>query len=128
MESAAGTQPEAHIDVEADRRGSRSADLILTIVGLLVLVPAVLWLAWMGAWVGSVTGQCQFNVCNDGAIAAGRGMAGLGPVVVWVVALVASIVLLALRRRASWIPPIAFLVAIGVLYAGAELAEWGAGL
>ncbi|MBT2517691.1 hypothetical protein J7E29_09625 [Streptomyces sp. ISL-90] len=104
------------------------ADLGLTIAGLLLLAPAVLWFAWMGAWVGSVTGRCQFNVCNDGAITAGIGVAAFGPVVVWVVALVTSIVLLARRRTAWWVPPIALFVAIGVLYAGAELAEWGAGL
>ena len=128
MESAAGTQPEAHIDVEADRRASLRADLVLTIVGLLLLVPAVLWLAWMGAWVGSVSGQCQFTACNDGAIRAGTAMAALGPVVVWIVALVASIVVVVRRRRASWIPPIAFLVAIGVQNVGAWLAHWGAGI
>lgn len=128
MESAAGTQPEAHIEVEADRRASLRADLALTIVGLLLLVPAVLWLAWMGAWVGSVSGHCQLTACNDGAIRAGTAMSALGPVVVWVVALVASIVVVVRRRRASWIPPIAFLVAIGVQNVGAWLAHWGAGI
>jgi hypothetical protein len=122
------THPETPVDAEADRRAVLTADLILSIVGLLLLVPGVLWLAWMGAWVGSVTGQCQFHACDDGAITLGRGMAGLGPVVVWGVALVASIVVLVLRRRASWIPPVAFLVAIAVLHAGAWIAEWGAGL
>jgi hypothetical protein len=128
MDSAAGTQSETRIDVEPDRRAARTADLVATIVGLLLLVAGVLWLAWMGFWVGAVTGQCQYRVCNDDAIAAGMMMAALGPVVVWVVALVVSIVLLILRRTAWWIPPVAFLVAIAVLNIGAALAHWGAGL
>ena len=128
MEPAADTHPEARTDVEADRRASRSADLILTIVGLLVLAPVVLWFAWMGAWTGAVTGQCGVNVCNDGVIKFGVGTASLGPVIVWALALILSIVLLVRRRRASWVAPIAFLVAIGVLNLGAWLTQWGAGL
>lgn len=127
MESASGTQPQAHIDVESDRRGSRTADLILTIVGLLVLVPAVLWMAWTAMWLGAVVSKCGGYPCNDIEVA-GMAVAAFGPPVVWVIALVASIVLLALRRRASWVAPIAFLVAIGVNHAGAWLAQSGADL
>jgi hypothetical protein len=127
MKSAEGMEPETKLDVEAGRRASRMADLVLTIVGLLLLAPAVLGLAWMGMWVGTVTTRCGGYVCND-VVAAGIFTASFGAPIVWVVALVASIVLLVLRRRASWIPPIAFLVAIGVQFASAWLADWGAGL
>ena len=125
MESAAGTQPEAHVDVEVKQRGSRSADLVLTIVGLLLLIPAVLWMAWTPMWLGAVVSKCGGYPCNDIEVA-GMAVAAFGPPVVWVIALVASIVLIALRRRASWVAPIAFLLAIGVNYAGAWLAQSGA--
>ena len=120
--------PDTDVDLDADRRASRTMDLTLTIVGLLLLVPGVLWLAWMGAWTGAVTGQCEFRGCDDGAIKMGIGVASLGPVVVCVVTLVASIVLLARRSLACWAPPFAFLVAYGVLHLGAWLAHRGAGL
>ncbi|MEV1129269.1 hypothetical protein [Agromyces sp. NPDC049794] len=127
MDSAEGVRMETNADVEADRRASRRMDLVLTMVGLLLLAPAVLGLAMMGGWVGTVTVRCGGYVCND-VVAAGIFMAGPGGPIVWVVALVASIVVLARRRRASWIPPVAFLMAVGLLLAGAWLADWGAGL
>ena len=119
--------PETHIEVDADRRAVLRADLILTIIGLVLLLPFVAWLWWLGAWLGAVVSKCDGHPCNDAA-AVGMTTAALGPSIVWIVALVASIVLLALRRRASWIPPIAFLVAIGVHHAGAWFAQSGADL
>lgn len=98
---------------------------MLTVVGLLLLVPAVLWMAWTAMWLGAVVSKCDGLPCNDTQVA-GMAIAAFGPPVVWVVALVASIVLLALRRRASWVAPIALLVAIGVNYGGAWLAQSGA--
>ena len=116
-------------EVEADRKASRRADLMLMILGLVLLVPAVLWFAWMSAWLGAVTGQCGgANVCNDDAISAGRVIAGLGPLVVWVLTAAVSIVRFVRGRTAWWIPPIGFLVAWGVLWTGAEIAHWGANL
>jgi hypothetical protein len=102
------------------------ADLGLTIVGLLLLVPAVLWLAWASMWLGAVVSRCDGLPCN-GAVEAGMVTAAFGPPAVWVLALVASIVVIARRRRAWWIPPVALFVAIGVHHAGAWFAQWAAG-
>lgn len=126
MEPAADTHPETHSNVEAaDRRAMLIADLILTILGLVLLLPYVLWLWWLGAWLGASVSRCDGHPCNDIA-AAGMATAALGPSIVWIIAVVASIVLLVLRRRASWIPPVAFLAATGVHLAGVWLANEGA--
>ena len=65
------------------------------------------------------------HVCDDGIIASGVVIAQVGVLVVGVGALIASIVRLAARRPAWWVPPVAFLVAIGVLFGGAALAQLG---
>ena len=52
------------VDLEADRRAMLRADLILTIVGLVLLLPAVLWLAWTAMWLGAVVSKCDGYPCN----------------------------------------------------------------
>ncbi|HVL62131.1 MAG TPA: hypothetical protein VM430_12115 [Microbacterium sp.] len=125
MEPRASTHSEAHVDAEPDRRGTRTADLVATIIGLLLLVPWVLWLAWQGAWIGALTGLCQSSACRNDAIETGMAFAVYGPVAVWVLALVASIVRLALRRTAWWIPLVGFLLAIVVQRFGGWIAAGG---
>ena len=102
-------------------------DLAGTIVGLVVLAVAVGWLSWMALWVGSVTGRCegQVHVCDDGVIAAGVGIAMVGPLLIGVAALIVSVVRLAAQRPAWWVPPVAFLVAIAVVFGGAGIAHLG---
>ncbi len=81
----------------------------------------------MAIFVHGVSGRCGGGVyvCDDGVIAAGVVIAQVGVLVVGVGALIASIVRLAARRPAWWVPPVAFLVAIGVLFGGAALAQLG---
>ena len=127
MQPADATQPDTSIDVEADRRRARTADLFATIVGMLLLAAAALYLGYWGLWVSSVTWRCGGNyICNEGLVSTGLFMASAGPVVVWVVALIGVIVLLALSRRAWWVAPVALLLAIAAQNIGSWLARYGA--
>ncbi len=127
MESGGGPHPVTRAESEASVRSVDRVDLAGTIVGLIILAVAVGWLSWMGLWVGAVTGRCDGGVyvCDDGVIAAGVVIAMVGPLLVGLAALIVSVVRLAVRRPAWWIPPLAFLVAIGVLFGGAALAHLG---
>jgi len=127
MDPAPGTQPDTSIDLEDDRRRARTADIFATVVGMLLLTAAALYLGYWGLWVSSVTWRCGGNyICNEGLVSAGLNMAAFGPVVVWVVALIGVIVLLALRRRAWWVAPAALLVAFAAQNIGSWLARYGA--
>nr|WP_240665820.1 DUF6264 family protein [Agromyces sp. LHK192] len=127
MNPDAGAPPALMRDLEADRRRERRWNIATTTVALVLLIPAVLGLAWMGLWVQAVTGQCStFNVCNDGLIIAGTAVAMLAPIVLWFAAVVVSIVLIVRERWAWWVAPVALVVAYAVQWLGSGIAQWGA--
>ena len=119
----AGARSGAHGDAEARRRAARAADRSATIIGLLLLAPVVLWFAWQGAWIGAKVGLCHSSACRTSAIDTGMAVAVYGPLIAWVLAHAASILRLALRRTAWWIPPVALVVAIVAQQVGGSIAD-----
>ncbi|WP_169053939.1 hypothetical protein [Agromyces sp. H66] len=81
----------------------------MTIIGLLLLTPALGVLASYAVVVFFVGDRCNppATECNREIILAGHYIARYGTIAVGIAALVTSIALLGLRRRAAWVPPVA---------------------
>ncbi|MGR2753506.1 hypothetical protein [Agromyces arachidis] len=106
-----------------------AADRGLTVVGLVMLAPALAALAWYAVVVFFVGDRCNPPVteCDYGVILAGHHIARFGTIVVGILALVASIALIRSGRRAAWIPPVALVLALAVFQAGNAFAALGVG-
>ena len=102
-------------------------DSVMTIVGLLLLVPGVAGLAFYSVAVFFVSDSCGMPVteCNRELILAGHHIAKYGTIGIGLVALVASVLLMRSRRRAAWVPPVAAVLALGVFIGGGEFAKLG---
>ncbi|TYL53639.1 hypothetical protein [Agromyces mariniharenae] len=112
----------------AARKPINREDRGLTIVGLVLLAPALGALAWYAVVVLFVGDRCNPPVteCNREIILAGHYIARFGTIAVGIVALVTSIALLRARRRAAWVPPLALGLALCVFMGGGEFAKLGA--
>lgn len=115
------------VDSVADNTSRHPSGVIATIVGLLVLAFVVWGLAAASVLVGMVSDPCWSRAyeCNYERLWAGQDIAMYGPIVVGVIAIIASIVNLRARRSAWWIPPLALVLALGVSIGGFEFARSG---
>ncbi|WP_353813971.1 hypothetical protein [Agromyces sp. SYSU T00266] len=104
-----------------------AADRGLTVVGLVMLAPALAALAWFAVVAFFVGDRCNPPVteCDYGVILAGHRIARFGTIAVGVLALVASIAFIRSGRRAAWIPPVALVLALAVFAAGNGFAALG---
>lgn len=93
-------------------------DVVLTIFFLLTGVGLAVLLAIFGALLAFASDSCTDLTCNYGQISAGILVAVIAPIVLTLAALILSIVLLAKRRRAFWVP-----LAGSIL----SVLGWGAG-
>ncbi|MFC0682679.1 DUF6264 family protein [Lysobacter korlensis] len=110
----------------APLRPRRTWDLVLSIV-LLVLVAALgLLLFALAPFLVMASDSCGAStVCDSGQIGSGFLVAWVGPPVVILLGIVATIVLLVLRRLAFWVPLAAALAGIGVFVVGAAIVIGG---
>jgi uncharacterized BrkB/YihY/UPF0761 family membrane protein len=87
-------------------------DVILTIA-LIVVGSGITWvLVIFGALLGFAGDGCQDITCSFSQIGIGIIVAIFAPIVLFLIAIVLSIVRLVQRRRAFWVPLVGIVVAI----------------
>jgi hypothetical protein len=101
-------------------------DLVLTIVLLVVMVGLALLASFLSFFLAFASDSCGASVtCDTDRIAAGMLVAMIGPLAVAVLALIAAVVVLVLRRMAFWIPIVGIALVVGVFVGGAALTASG---
>ena len=108
------------------RRPRRTWDLVLSIVLLVLSLGLGLVLFTIAPFLVMASDSCGAStVCDSGQIGAGFLVAWIGPAVVILLGIVATIVLLVVRRLAFWVPLAASLLAVGVFVLGAAIVVGG---
>ena len=101
-------------------RTRRTWDTVLTIVLLVVdLVTAVI-LSYLAIFLVFASDSCGVG-CNSDLLSFGVLLGFIAPYVAFAIALVVSIVLLVTKRRAFWVPIVAFVLEIGLLVGASAL-------
>lgn len=101
-------------------------DLVLTIVLLVLMVGAALLASFLSFFLAFASDPCGASVtCDTDRIAGGMLVAMIGPLAVGLLALVAAVVVLVLKRIAFWIPIVGLVLVIGVFVAGAAITFSG---
>lgn len=94
-------------------------DLVLTIVLLVLMIGVALVASFFSFFLAFASDSCGASaVCDSDRIATGMLVAMIGPLLVGLIALVAAVIVLVLKRIAFWIP-IAGIVLIGAVFVGA---------
>ena len=107
-------------------RTRRTWDVVLTVVLLVVLVGETALVPVGGLLLTMASDPCGAAVrCDEGRIGAGVLVAVLGPVAAGTAGLVGSVVLLARRRLAFWVPITAGVLVPALWVLGAVLAVSG---
>ncbi len=97
-------------------------DLVLTIVLLVVLAGAGFVLFFAAVFLALASDSCgASSVCDTDQIATGMLVAMSGVVVFAVIAIVAAIIMLVLRRIAFWIPLAGIVLMIASVAVGAAI-------
>jgi len=101
-------------------------DLVLTIVLLAVMVGAALLASFLSFFLAFAGDSCGASVaCDTDRIAAGMLVAMIGPLAVALLALIAAVVVLVLKRIAFWIPILGIVLVVGVFVGGVALTASG---
>jgi hypothetical protein len=101
-------------------------DLVTTIVLLVVAVVVAAVLTFAAFFLVFASDPCGGStVCDTDRMGAGFLIALLGPGVVTLVAIVAAVILLILRRIGFWVPIVGIVLAVGVWIGGAALVISG---
>jgi hypothetical protein len=104
-------------------RVRKTWDLILTIILLVLYVGGVVTASFASAFVLAFSGDsCGAVTCDYDQMAVGFAIAAVGVWVPVIVILIASIVLLVVRRVAFWIPIVGMLLTIGLVITGFAIA------
>ena len=101
-------------------------DLVLTIVLLVLMVGVALVAAFLSFFLAFASDSCGASAaCDYDRIATGMLIAMIGPLVVGLIALVAAVIVLVLKRIAFWIPLVGIVLIIAVFFGGAALTASG---
>jgi glucan phosphoethanolaminetransferase (alkaline phosphatase superfamily) len=101
-------------------------DLVLTIVLLVVMIGAALLASFFSFFLAFASDSCGAAVtCDTDRIATGMLIAMIGPLLVGLLALIAAVVVLVLRRIAFWIPIVGIVLIVGVFVGGAAITASG---
>ena len=101
-------------------------DLVLTIVLLVVMIGLALLASFFSFFLAFGGDSCGASVtCDTDRIAAGMLVAMIGPLAVALLALIAAVVVLVLRRIAFWIPILGIVLVVGVFVGGVALTVSG---
>lgn len=124
---ASAGQPAAPVAPQArtPRRPVRWADLIVSIVLLVLLVAAAATASLFGAFLAFASDSCSATGCNYDVMSIGIWVAVISPWIVFVAALIGTIVMIVLRRISFWIPITAFALIIALWLIGAVLVWSG---
>jgi hypothetical protein len=108
------------------RRTVRTWDLVLSIVLLLLAAGVGLLLVVLSPFLVMASDPCGSGMqCDYDQMGVGFGVAVLGPLIVLVAGIVATVLLLVFRRIAFWVPLVTALVAAGVFVLGAAIVLGG---
>jgi|SoiMethySBSTD1v2_1073268.scaffolds.fasta_scaffold1138564_2 hypothetical protein len=101
-------------------------DLVTTIVLLVLMIGAALLASFLSFFLAFAGDSCgASSVCDYDRMATGMMVAMIGPLLVGLLALIAAIILLVLRRIAFWIPLLGILLIVGVFVGGFALTASG---
>lgn len=101
-------------------------DLVLTIVLLVLMVGAALLASFLSFFLAFAGDSCgASSVCDTDRIATGMLVAMIGPLFVGLIALIAAVIVLVLRRIAFWIPIVGIVLIAAVFIGGAALTASG---
>ena len=119
------TSPTADREPAQARRPVRVWDIFVT--GILLMVDAGIAFvgAVLGLYVAESAGVCGVRDCDDTLIAVGLFLATMLPWMLLAAAVITSIVLLALRRIAFWVPILCAVFVVISWIVGAGLATAG---
>lgn len=111
--------------VRRGRRPVRWADVIVSIVLLVVLIGAAVTASVFGAFLSYASRSCDPAGCNYDVLSTGVWFAVLSPWAVAIVAIAGSVVLMVLRRLSFWVPLTAFALMVALWLVGAVLVWAG---
>ncbi|NUT58797.1 MAG: hypothetical protein HOQ00_08150 [Agromyces sp.] len=101
-------------------------DLVTTIVLLVLMVGAALLASFLSLFLAFAGDSCgASSVCDYDLMATGMMVAMIGPLLVGLLALIAAIIVLVLKRIAFWIPLVGILLIVGVFIGGFALTAAG---
>ena len=101
-------------------------DLVLTIVLLVLMIGAALLATFLSFFLAFAGDSCgASSTCNYDLMASGMMVAMIGPLAVGLIALIAAVVVLVLKRIAFWIPLVGIVLIIGVFIAGFAITASG---
>ncbi|WP_173921602.1 hypothetical protein [Agromyces sp. Marseille-P2726] len=101
-------------------------DLVLTIVLLVLMIGAALLASFLSFFLAFASDPCGSGItCDYDRMGTGMLIAMVGPLAVGMLALVAAVVVLVLKRVAFWIPLLGIVLIIAVFVAGAALTISG---
>lgn len=101
-------------------------DLVLTIVLLVVMIGLALIASFFSFFLAFAGDSCGASVeCDTARMGAGMLIAMIGPLAAALLALIAAVVVLVLKRIAFWIPIVGIVLVIGVFVGGAALTVSG---
>jgi hypothetical protein len=101
-------------------------DLVLTIVLLVLMVCAAVLASFLSFFLAFAGDSCGASaVCDYDRIAAGMLVAMIGPLVVGLLAVVAAVIVLVLKRIAFWIPLVGIALIVAVFVGGVALTASG---
>lgn len=112
-------------DTESRKRPVRIWDIVVTALLLLGVAALTLIVSIFGLYLAMAADSCGVRDCDTDLIAVGMLFAAVMPWVLLGLAVIASIVLLVLRRLAFWVPLVAAVLIIAAFFIGGGLATAG---
>ena len=101
-------------------------DLILTIVLLVVMIGVTLLASFLSFFLAFAGDSCGSGItCDYDRISTGMLIAMIGPLAVGMLALIAAVIVLVLKRIAFWIPIVGIVLVIAVFVGGVALTVSG---
>jgi hypothetical protein len=101
-------------------------DLVLTNVLLVIMIGAALLASFFSFFLAFASDSCGAAVtCDTDRIATGMLIAMIGPLLMGLLALIAAVIVLVLKRIAFWIPIVGIVLIVGVFVGGAAITASG---
>jgi hypothetical protein len=101
-------------------------DLVLTIVLLVLMIGAALLASFLSFFLAFAGDSCgASSVCDYDRMGTGMIIAMIGPLLVGLIALIAAVIVLVLKRIAFWIPIVGIVLIAAVFIGGAALTASG---
>jgi hypothetical protein len=101
-------------------------DLVLTIVLAVLMIGAALLASFLSFFLAFASDPCGSGItCDYDRMGTGMLIAMIGPLMVGMLALIATVIVLVLKRIAFWIPLVGIVLVVAVFVGGAALTISG---